>query len=290
MLLIFLILTIILNKHNGNEEIEKNITNNNHKSEKEHYNVLFDSIKQDNYNLTSIYNNSYNTIKIKHKTNKNKLDKEICIFGVLVNDKGLQIENSMIDWLIKEYDVYCIYQKYPGKLYEYPALRFAQWLAITYNKPIILYVHTKGAYNSFKGQEEVRELWKHEFTSPRKYIYMNLLKKNLAEVCTLFKNGRKTYFNGNFISIRAFKQIDDIVFKTDRYYYEKIFENITIIRINAILKNYTTANEVWQQTTEYLKYFKNLEELEKKKINNRVFCVIIIFLISIIYIKKLRFK
>lgn len=26
------------------------------------------------------------------------------------------------------YNVYIVYQKFPGKLFEYPALKFAQWL------------------------------------------------------------------------------------------------------------------------------------------------------------------
>ena len=76
----------------------------------------------------------------------------------------------MLKWLLPEYDVYCVYQKFPGILYEYPALRFAQWFIIKYHKSFILYIHSKGAFRQFKGQENVIKLWKHEFTSPRKYI------------------------------------------------------------------------------------------------------------------------
>ena len=77
-----------------------------------------------------IYNFSSNSIKIKHKSNgKNITNPIVCIFGVLANEKGLEIEKSMLQWLLPEYDVYCIYQKYPGKLFEYPALRFAQWIS-----------------------------------------------------------------------------------------------------------------------------------------------------------------
>ncbi len=43
----------------------------------------------------------------------------------------------MIDWLLPEYDIYCVYQKYPGDLYEYPYLRFAQWISQTFNKTIL---------------------------------------------------------------------------------------------------------------------------------------------------------
>ena len=69
-----------------------------------------------------------------------------CIFGVLVNGNGLQIEKSMLDWLLPEYDVYCIYQKYPGILFEYPALRFAQWLSLNFKKQIIICSYKRSIY------------------------------------------------------------------------------------------------------------------------------------------------
>ena len=139
-----------------------------------YYEYLFNSIDHDFYNLSLIYNKSYNSIKIKHKTNKNTTNKEICVFGVLVNDKGLQIEKLLLSWLLPEYDVYCVYQKYPGILFEYPAIRFAQWFSLKENKSIILYLHTKGAFNQNPIQEKIRAVWKHEFTYPRKNIYYKL--------------------------------------------------------------------------------------------------------------------
>ena len=77
--------------------------------------VIFNSILGDNYNLTSIYSYNYDNIKIKHLT-QNPKDKIICILGVLVNQVGIVIEKEMLDWLIPEYDVYCVYQKSPGIL------------------------------------------------------------------------------------------------------------------------------------------------------------------------------
>ena len=81
----------------------------------------------------------------------------------------------MLDWLLPEYDVYCVYQKYPGILFEYPALRFAQWLSLNYNKAIILYVHTKGAFNYNNFQNKEKYVWKHEFTKPHSFIYTSFL-------------------------------------------------------------------------------------------------------------------
>ena len=34
----------------------------------------------------------------------------------------------MLKWLIPNYNIYNVYQKYPGKLFEYPALNFTQYL------------------------------------------------------------------------------------------------------------------------------------------------------------------
>jgi len=78
----------------------------------------------------------------------------------------------MLEWLINEYDVYCIYQKFPGDMYEYPSLRFAQWYSLAYNKSIILYLHTKGAFNRHPFPDIVRSFWKHEFIKPNNYIYI----------------------------------------------------------------------------------------------------------------------
>ena len=52
----------------------------------------------------------------------------MCVFGVLENNDGKKIEDEMLNWLIPNYNIYIVYQKYPGKLFEYPALKFAQYL------------------------------------------------------------------------------------------------------------------------------------------------------------------
>ena len=130
---IFLILFTLFFLFNYTKNDKKIFLN---KSEEEYYDSLFNSIESDYYNFSLIFNQAYNTIKIKHKSSINMNNKISCIFGVLVNGNGLQIEKSMLDWLLPEYDVYCIYQKYPGILFEYPALRFAQWLSLNFKKQI----------------------------------------------------------------------------------------------------------------------------------------------------------
>ena len=96
-----------------------------------YYNTIYNSIEYDYYNMSLIFGYSYNTIKIRHiKKEINSKYHIVCIFGILANEKGIEIANSMIEWLLPEYDIYCVYQKYPGKLFEFPALRFAQWLSL----------------------------------------------------------------------------------------------------------------------------------------------------------------
>ena len=107
-------------------------------------NFLFDSIKGDDFNFTFIFNFNYTTIKIK-KYSSSKKKSLICVLGILVNNNGLEIEKELTDWLKNEYIIYKVYQKFPGKLFEYPALKFAQWLTEYKNISFVLYLHTKGA-------------------------------------------------------------------------------------------------------------------------------------------------
>jgi len=249
---IFLFLSSLFFINDGqtlNTNINKNVLNN---SEIAHYDYLFDSREYDFFNLRLIYNKNHindsmiNTIKIKHKKNSYSKYKETCVFGVLCNDKGLEIEKEMLSWLLQEYDVYCIYQKYPGILYEYPALRFAQWISEMYNKDIILYVHTKGAFHPSIIQIVVREIWKHEFTNPRKKIYIKLLQDNYSDISLPFRSGIATWFNGMFISNRAFKLIEEIKSSPKtRWYYESLFQSSTKsyknIRFKGVLNDSISA-------------------------------------------------
>ena len=87
-----------------------------------------------------------------------------CVLGVLKSSRGLQIKDEMLSWLLNEYNVYCVEQEMPGKLFEYPALRFAQWLCIEKDCEDVLYVHTKGAGRPSDVQKRIRKMWQMQFT------------------------------------------------------------------------------------------------------------------------------
>ena len=267
-MIILLHLLIILFNFIKNEKIT--ILN---ESESVYYNVLFNSIDSDNYNISMIYNHSYNSIKIKHKSRANIYDRITCVLGVLVNENGLKIENSMLDWLLTEYDVYCVYQKYPGIMYEYPALRFAQWLTLNYNKKIILYVHTKGSYNYNEFQDKVRFVWKHEFTKPQSYKYIQLIENNITDISLPFRNRTCTWYNGMFISYRAFNAIKDIPYYKNilRHYYEcltfsKKKKKSYIIRYKGVLIDKIISTDVLKITDFLDRYIKITQNLRSNNI------------------------
>lgn len=221
--------------------------------------ILFDSIIEDYYNIASIYDYNYTTIKIKkHKSNKN--NSLVAVLGILVNDFGLKIEKEMLNWLTPEYQIYKIYQKYPGTLYEYPALKFAEWLTEKKNISFLLYLHTKGAtHKRLTSDKIIRKFWKNEFTKPRNKLYINQIINNKTDIATPLSNGIYTWYNGMYISKRAF-QLNKIYPSKNRYLYEYLFENKKT-RIKGIIA------ENCLQPWNYLNYYNDVIK-DKRKIQN----------------------
>jgi hypothetical protein len=88
-------------------------------------------------------------------------------------------------------------------LFEYPALRFAQW--ISEQKEVkVLYLHTKGAANQTELQKRVRTLWKHEFTGKRLSLYLD---DDADVVCPFLGQSKETWYNSMFISRTAFSKV-----------------------------------------------------------------------------------
>lgn len=129
-------------------------------------NLNFDDIYPDVHDIAD-------TVHIEHISNAT--GRPVCIFGILESKQGLLIRDEMLSWLKLEYDVWCVYQKLPGRLFEYPALRFAQYMSIQDNIDWLLYVHTKGAANNSEIQKRIRTLWRHEFTGSRAKLYKMIM-------------------------------------------------------------------------------------------------------------------
>lgn len=248
------------------------------------YHNLFDSIKGDYYDFKSIYNFNYSTIKIKRQPSLNK-NSLTCVFGILVNENGLRIEKEILNWLLPEYNVYKIYQKFPGNLSEYPALRFSQWLTENQNISFLLYLHTKGATHKLDFSASlIRHLWKKEFTKPRNKIYISLIINNKTDVSTPLSDGPITWYNGMFISKRAFIS-NKISPHKNRYLYEFIFSDNTT-RIKGVI-----AERVKTPLKFLINFFKkenkskdNNKMMHLLKIRKSVYCRIILIKIIVIMI------
>ncbi len=224
------------------------------------------------FNLYDIYPNyiaKSNTIKIIHKTS-NSTNKTLCVFGVLENGFGKKIEEEMLKWLLPNYDIYIVYQKYPGKLYEYPALKFAQYLMNKKNITLLLYLHSKGAFypNRDNGiQKVVRELWKYEYSGNNIKKYINPILNNITDVTAMFVGNccKTTWFNGFYISYRAFNIINlDKLLNTTRWKYEILFKN-TNANVLGIIENKVDKN-IHDIARKYLKLIKKIkiDDLLKK--------------------------
>ena len=209
------------------------------------FNIFF-NLNSFSFNLYDIYPKyivKLNTIKIIHKTNYS-LNKILCVFGVLENDNGKKIEEEMLKWLLPNYNLYIVYQKYPGKLFEYPALKFAQYLIKKENKTLLLYLHSKGAFYPGFEKNVVRKLWKYEYSGNNIKKYINPILNNIADVTSMFVgNNKTTWFNGFYISYRAFNIIGNLdkYLNKSRFFYEGLFRNQNV-RVLGIIKNKVDKN------------------------------------------------
>ena len=211
----------------------------------------------DNLRLSDIYPECVDTSSISIVNYNNDKLKPMCIFGVFSNQLGMRIREEMLSWLLPLYNVIEVRQKTPGVLFEYPALRFAQWFLLNNDVNYCLYVHTKGAANNNSVQRYVREMWRLEFGSENR-------RKNYVELCDTDEptqacpyvgpNGAETWFNGFFANKAAFTELGDIEKYENRYLYECLFNPVKDrVKIKALLKDNINSGDVVANVIGYVK-------------------------------------
>lgn len=67
---------------------------------------------------------------------------KLAVMGVLKTQRGLIIKERISKYLRSRFNILYVEQEPPGKLFEYPAIKYALKLAIDMNEPV-LYLHTK---------------------------------------------------------------------------------------------------------------------------------------------------
>lgn len=165
-------------------------------------------------------NKSIEVVEHRCKNDISESNVKTCVLGVLLSEEGKRIEQYMLSWLTKKYNVFSIRQPIPGSLFEFPALRFAQLFSVEKKEPV-LYLHTKGSANPGKIQRQIVNMWKHEFVA-----YKSGYDKRINQYDLLVPySGPQgiTWFNGFIATSKAFSSIPPLVESDDRYIYMKKF-------------------------------------------------------------------
>ena len=143
----------------------------------------------------------------------------ICVFGIMDNDKGRMIADEMRKWLRDVYDVREVL--HDGSLFEYPALKLAHDLSIEYDEPV-LYIHTRGAVNTYPYTIPTRRCWADQFGKQWKK-YFTIAKTDVPRVvCPFVDYDRETRYNG-FVANTAAWRLIDLKPSKDRFDFERLW-------------------------------------------------------------------
>lgn len=165
----------------------------------------------------------------------------ICVLGVLANQRGLEIKNEMLKWIVTKYDCIAVNQEPPGVLFEYPGLLIAQQTSIITNKPV-LYLHTKGAAHSTNvyNQATCREVWRREFIDHYdEYLLMMGSAKSVMACPFTGKTRHTTWLNGFMATPNGWAVAQNIVppENGNRFPYEHCFKDVNIKAYGRIMNN-----------------------------------------------------
>lgn len=156
------------------------------------------------------------------RINPEEAHKPMCVFGVVDNPDGLQIESRMIAWLSLYYRVVEI--RHDGTQYEFPALRFMQLYCTLTGRPC-LYIHTRGAFHKWNTTIPSRRMWRHEFGELHD-VYERIVDTDKPVAACPFTGASKcTFYNGFMVNAAAMRAIPAIMPNNDRMVYEDIFKD-----------------------------------------------------------------
>lgn len=160
-------------------------------------------------------------------------NKPLCIINIMNNEQGLKISEEILEWLEPIYEVHKIY--HDGSQYEYPGMKYMQDLCIKEKRPC-LYLHTKGAVNTRPETEDVRKLWKHEFTKNYQ-TYFNIVNIDSPQVaCPLTGNLGFPWFNGFVTNYQALQKIPSFEPCEDKGVFNQIF-GIFKVPVYGVVRN-----------------------------------------------------
>ena len=174
--------------------------------------------------------------------------KPLCVFGVVDNEAGHAIEEEMLQWLLRNYNV--IEVLHDGTKFEYPALSYMQKLCKETGKPC-LYIHTRGAFHRWNTTKPTHRMWRHEFGSRRADYFGVVSTAGPTVACPFTGNEDHTWYNGFVANAQAMEAIGELHLFTDRMFYEHMFRNKGV-QVIGLLVNCKNDNGL-RDARQYLK-------------------------------------
>lgn len=171
----------------------------------------------------------------------------ICVLGILDTKKGVDIANAMERWLCRVYDVHELL--HDGTQFELPALKEAQRISMETGQPV-LYLHTRGAVNTYWTTEKTHKMWCEEFgVQWHKYQYM-VEGEQPRVACPFVDWDTRTRYNG-FIANAAAWSLVDLHPVEDRHEYEDIWGSTKGVNVMGTLLHFEAGG--LQEIHDYLR-------------------------------------
>ena len=163
------------------------------------------------------------------------------VLGVLDTPRGREIAERMQVWL-QQYgysDVH-IY-RHDGSRFEYPALIYAQRYSVESGKPV-LYLHTRGAVNTWPTTEQTHRMWEHEFGKLAGF-YATLINAQ-SEACVIapFIDNNCTHRYNGFVANSKAWALAVIHENVERHAYEHLWRGTGVRHIG--LKVHSNENRI----------------------------------------------
>ena len=173
------------------------------------------------------------------------------VLGVLDTPKGREISERMQEWLqrsgYKDVHVYM----HDGRRYEYPALKYAQEYAAETGKPV-MYLHTRGAVNTWETTEQTHKMWRHEFGDLAGF-YATLINAHhgACVVAPFIDNSGTHRYNGFIANAEAWKRANIPARVEDRHEYEHLWRGVVGVAQMGVCIH-ASENKI-KEIREYLK-------------------------------------
>lgn len=167
------------------------------------------------------------------------IEKPLCVFGVVDNERGREIAKEMLQWLIPNYNLHVVL--HDGTEFEFPALHYMQSLCAQLNQPC-LYIHSRGAFNKWKTTVPTRKMWKHEFVDLQENYFRLVDTEEPTAACPFTGSGKHTFYNGFVVNAAAMATIPELKPSEDRMVYECIFGGSDVKVYGTILNNVERGN------------------------------------------------